>query len=112
MADIVAGLDNPVEEDAVTDILADLTARETKIFSRSFSSTLVNHLMTDINMIKNPQRSASFVVLTAPEVPGVLVELGYLSNGEDEKLMNDEKWQEDLARLLAQSVRTFFQPRL
>jgi N-acetylmuramoyl-L-alanine amidase len=112
MADIVAGLDNPVEEDAVTDILADLTARETKIFSRSFSATLVNHLMSDINMIKNPQRSASFVVLTAPEVPGVLVELGYLSNDEDEKLMNDESWQEDLARLLAQSVRTFFQPRL
>jgi N-acetylmuramoyl-L-alanine amidase len=112
MADIVAGLDNPVEEDAVTDILADLTARETKIFSRSFSATLVNQLSSDINMIKNPQRSASFVVLTAPEVPGVLVELGYLSNEEDEKLMNEAQWQEDLARLLAKSVQAFFQPRL
>lgn len=111
MADIVAGLDDPVEDDAVTDILADLTARETKVFSRSFSSTLVRLLSSDIHMIKNPQRSADFVILKAPEVPGVLIELGYLSNEDDEKLMTDPKWQREIARLLAGSVRAFFQPR-
>ena len=63
-------------------------------------------------MIKNPQRSADFVVLKAPEVPGALVELGYLSNKEDEKLLSDPEWQREVASLLARAVRAFFQPRL
>lgn len=112
MADIVAGLDNPEQEDAVTDILADLTARETAVYSRSFSAKLVEKLAQGIDLIKNPQRSASFVVLKAPEVPGVLLELGYLSNSEDEQLMTDPKWQAELVRLLARSVHSFFEPRI
>ena len=111
MADIVAGLDNPEQEDAVTDILADLTARETAVYSRSFSAKLVEKLAQGIELIKNPQRSASFVVLKAPEVPSVLLELGYLSNTKDEQLMTDPKWQGELVRLLARAVHAFFEPR-
>lgn len=112
MADIAAGLDNPIEEEVVSGILADLTARETKVFSLAFSSTLTGNLSSGIKMIKNPQRSAGFMVLKAPEVPGVLLELGYLSNSDDEKLLTDPDWQENIARLIANSVFTFFEPRM
>ena len=111
LADIVAGLEASADEVGVTDILADLTARETSVFSRSFSATLAATLGGGIQMIKNPQRSAAFVVLKAPEVPGVLFELGYLSNTEDETQMNDPKWQESVAQLVAKSVVAFFASR-
>jgi N-acetylmuramoyl-L-alanine amidase len=52
-------------------------------------------------------RHAGFRVLQAPDVPSVLVEMGYLSNPEDEKLLNDEKWRESTAQLLAQSVQNY-----
>lgn len=112
MSDQVAGLDSPEQQDIVTDILADLTARETAKFSRSFSSTLVKALAKDVKMIKNPHRSASFVVLKAPEIPSVLVELGYLSNASDEKMMADPVWEEDISAQIAEAVREFFEPRL
>lgn len=111
MADVVAGLESPAETDAVTDILAELTARETSVFSRSFSSTLVNLLAREVQLIKNPQRSASFAVLRAPEIPGVLLEMGYLSNLEDEKLLNDPQWRESVADRIVSAVKAFFEPR-
>ncbi len=111
MVDIAAGLEAVEDEDIVTDILADLTARETGVFSKTFSATLVATLGGGIQMIKNPQRSASFAVLRAPEVPGVLLELGYLSNAEDEKSLTDPQWQESVARLVAKAVVTFFAAR-
>lgn len=112
MADIAAGLNNPVEEEAVQGILADFTARETRGFSLAFSSTLSERLASGIKMIKNPRRSASFVVLKASDVPGVLLELGYLSNSEDEKLLTDPDWQEELSRLISNAILTFFKPRM
>ncbi len=111
MADIAAGLEAIEDEDVVTDILADLTARETGVFSKTFSATLVTTLGGSIQLIKNPQRSAAFAVLRAPEVPGVLLELGYLSNAEDEKSLLDPAWQESVARLVAKSVVAFFASR-
>ncbi|MCG6857000.1 MAG: N-acetylmuramoyl-L-alanine amidase [Salaquimonas sp.] len=112
MSDLIAGLDNPKEEDVVQDILADLTARETSVFSRSFSRILVGRLGQKVNLIKNPQRSAAFVVLKAPEIPSVLVELGYLSNRKDERLMNEAEWQDGVADQVARAVSDFFKPRM
>ena len=111
MADVAAGLESPAETDAVTDILADLTARETSVFSRSFSTTLVNLLAREVQLIRNPQRSAAFAVLKAPEIPGVLLEMGYLSNIEDEKLLNDPDWRESVAERIVSAVKAFFEPR-
>ncbi|MEM7069708.1 MAG: N-acetylmuramoyl-L-alanine amidase [Pseudomonadota bacterium] len=109
--DLVAGLTLESDAEAVNDILADLTARETKTFSRSFSNILVGHLQEEIFLIKNPQRSAAFGVLKAPDVPGVLLELGYLSNKEDEVLMQQESWQEKVADAVGLAVDGFFKLR-
>ncbi len=112
MSDILAGLEVSTADDAVNDILADLTARETARFSKRFSDSIVTRLEKQIAMIRNPQRSAAFAVLKAPEIPSVLLELGYLSNPEDEKLLGDPTWQQRIASEIARSVLHFFEPRL
>ena len=108
LADVVAGLAAPEAQEDVTDILADLTLRETTRFSRRFSSLLVNKMQDGVKMIKNPQRAASFAVLKNAEIPSVLLELGYLSNEEDEKLLANPDWQEKTTSLIAKSVKDFF----
>lgn len=112
LSDIVAGLAAPEAKDDVTDILAELTLRETTRFSRSFSKALVNKLKGKINLIKNPQRSASFAVLKSPDVPSVLVELGYLSNKKDEALLTSDKWQKTAVKQIVATVLSFFQTRI
>ena len=114
LADVVAGLAAPEESDVVTDILADLTLRETTHFSRAFSLMLVRKMRDRVNLINNPQRAASFAVLKNAEVPSVLLELGYLSNSKDEHLMADPRWQSKVAGIVSEAVAEFFagrQPR-
>ena len=111
-ADLVGGLAVEEEVEAVTDILVDLTTSETKRFSRRFSTLLVRNMGSEVKLIKNPQRSAAFGVLKAPEVPSVLIELGYLSNKEDEQLLQSEQWQNKAGKAIAQSVFDFFKPRM
>ncbi|MBC8131217.1 MAG: N-acetylmuramoyl-L-alanine amidase [Rhizobiaceae bacterium] len=95
-------------EPEVFDILIELMRRETDSFSQHFAAGLVQELgRHKIRLIRNPQRAAGFKVLTAPDVPSVLVELGYLSNVDDEELLLDESWREDTANAIADAVVGF-----
>ena len=72
---------------------------------------MVESLKHKTQMINNPHRSAGFRVLKAPDVPSVLVELGYLSNPEDEKSVSDPKWQarswpDEMAKAIRDLCRT------
>jgi N-acetylmuramoyl-L-alanine amidase len=106
-ADAVAGISFDNETPEIADILMDLTRRETHTFSLSFAKTVVKSLKKDVNMINNPHRFAGFQVLRAPDVPSVLVEIGYLSNQDDEKLMLDPAWRSHVAERLATAVGEF-----
>lgn len=108
-ADLVAGLALPPEKPEVADILIDMTRRETAVFSQRFASHLVLYMSKDLKMIKNPMRSADFYVLKAPEVPSVLLELGYLSNIRDEELMKSPQWQDKAAQRVASAITAFFE---
>ncbi|MEM7291459.1 MAG: N-acetylmuramoyl-L-alanine amidase, partial [Pseudomonadota bacterium] len=110
--DQLAGLSSDTDKQAVTDILIDLTTRETKVFSRQFARILMTSLDDEIKLIKNPVRSAAFGVLKAPDVPGVLLELGYLSNAEDEKLLRADEWRKKAAKAVKQAIVGFFEPRV
>lgn len=112
LSDIIAGLAAPEAKDEVTDILAELTLRETTRFSKAFSKALISKMKGKINLIKNPQRSASFVVLKNPDVPSVLVELGYLSNRKDEALLSSNKWQKIAANQIVATILSFFETRI
>jgi N-acetylmuramoyl-L-alanine amidase len=63
-------------------------------------------------LLEHPQRSADFVVLTAPDVPSVLVELGCLSNPQEERLLRQHAYQQKLARGLARAVEAYFAMRI
>ncbi|MEL6092907.1 N-acetylmuramoyl-L-alanine amidase family protein [Bartonella schoenbuchensis] len=110
-ADLLDGL--PAEEShEVTDILIDLARRETHILSLNFADLIILNLSNNkINLIKNPHRYADFQVLKAPDVPSVLIEIGYLSNKEDEKLLNNSQWRHQIVVSLAHSIRQFAQYR-
>jgi len=97
----------PDEMPEVADILLDLTRRETHTFSLSFAEKVISHLQGQVNLINNPHRFAGFQVLRAPDVPSVLIEIGYLSNAEDEKLISNPEWRKKLADRLALAIKSF-----
>lgn len=107
-SDVIAGIDLANEPDDVTDILIDLARQETKKFSFLFARTLVNELRGTAQLVKNPQRSAGFRVLTAHDVPSALVELGYLSNRLDEKLMTTDEWRGRMSQALVSAIDGYF----
>ncbi len=111
-ADLIAGVDLTDEPDEVADILIDLAQRETKAFSMHFARALVGEFKTSARLHKHPLKSAGFRVLKAPDVPSVLVELGYVTNPQDLKLLTSESWRGRAADSIVQAVQTFFTTRL
>lgn len=107
-ADIIAGVNLTEEPDEVADILIDLARRETKVFSVRLANNLVGSARKAMRMNKNPQRSAGFLVLKAPDVPSALLELGYMTNKEDLSLMQSQAWRDKAAEALVQAVDGFF----
>ncbi len=110
--DLIAGLQLPDSKPRIFDILIDMTRRETEVFSKQFANILVGRLKEDIRLIRNPHRAADFYVLKAPEVPSILLELGYLSNVEDEQLMRSKKWQTLAVQRTYDAIVAFFDIRL
>src|SRR5690606_15094788 len=108
LSDELAGLEasDDVRND-VADILADLMRRETHSFSIQFARTLVDETSNTIQFVNNPLRAAGFRVLRAHDVPSVLLELGYLSNTEDENQLKDPKWRERAARDISRAIDIF-----
>jgi N-acetylmuramoyl-L-alanine amidase len=111
-ADVIAGVDLSTEPEEVADILIDLTQRETKNFSAHFARTVVGELKATARLARNPLKSAGFRVLKAPDVPSVLIELGYVTNKEDLKLITSDGWRARSADAIAQAINTFFSTRL
>jgi N-acetylmuramoyl-L-alanine amidase len=111
-ADAVAGIDSGETADDVSDILQDLTLRETRAFSHSFASRLVGELDTVARLNKNPHRQAGFRVLRAHDIPSVLLELGYLSSRKDFDLLMSDEWREISTGAIATAVDRFFATRL
>jgi N-acetylmuramoyl-L-alanine amidase len=110
-ADAAAGLQADAETTDVSDILFDLTRRETKTYSRLFSRTLVNYLKGSARLNKNPERAAGFKVLKAPDVPSVLLELGYLSSQKDVHSLSSPEWRDKTTANIVQAIDAFFAPR-
>jgi N-acetylmuramoyl-L-alanine amidase len=111
LSDQLAGIEIKNESPEVTDILIDLIRRETHSFSMSFAHTLVGQLSTSVSLINNPHRFAGFKVLKAPDVPSVLVELGYLSNAKDEAQLLDADWRGKAAQSITDAVALFASAR-
>lgn len=110
-ADAAAGLDKTEDASDVSDILFDLTRRETRAYSHYFAHTLTNYWRVAGRLNKNPQRAAGFRVLKAPDVPSVLLELGYLSNQKDGLALSSAEWRDKAASQVAEAIEAFFAAR-
>jgi N-acetylmuramoyl-L-alanine amidase len=107
-ADAIAGINLTEEPTDVADILIDLAQRETRTFSNRFARHLVNELKGVARLHKQPLKSAGFRVLKAPDVPSVLIELGYVSNKADLQHLVSENWRSKTVGSVAQAVDAFF----
>jgi N-acetylmuramoyl-L-alanine amidase len=112
-ADALAGLDMSEENsDEVLDILFDLTKRETRNFEMVFARNLVKELRATTGMFKIPHQKAGFKVLTAHDFPSAMIELGFVSNAEDEKLLLSEEWRQKMSASVVRAIDAFFETKL
>ena len=109
-ADLVAGITPRTSDsgDDIKPILFDLMARETATFSRLLSRSLIAALRKNHPMTHEPERAAAFRVLRQPHAPSVLIELGFLSNPDEEQLMTKAAWQKQAGASIAAAVDTYF----
>jgi N-acetylmuramoyl-L-alanine amidase len=92
----------------VSDILFDLTQRATKNRSATFAESLVAKLDGHAPLLRRSHRSAGFMVLLAPDVPAVLLEMGFLSNPQDEQRLRDPAQRSELIDGVAASIDDYF----
>jgi N-acetylmuramoyl-L-alanine amidase len=111
-ADAIGGVNLTEEPTEVADILIDLAQRETRTFSNRFARLLMGEMKTATRMHKNPLKSAGFRVLKAPDVPSVLVELGYVSNKDDLEHLQSDNWRSRTVASVAHAIDMFFAKRL
>jgi N-acetylmuramoyl-L-alanine amidase len=111
-ADAIGGVNLTEEPTEVADILIDLAQRETRTFSNRFARLLAGEMKNTARMYKHPLKSAGFRVLKAPDVPSVLVELGYVSNKSDLQHLVSENWRSKTVGSMAQAIDAFFAKRL
>jgi N-acetylmuramoyl-L-alanine amidase len=111
-ADAIGGVNLTEEPTEVADILIDLAQRETRTFSNRFARILMGDMKTTTRMHKHPLKSAGFRVLKAPDVPSVLIELGYVSNKDDLEHLVSENWRSRTVGSVAHAIDAFFAKRL
>lgn len=107
-ADAIGGVNLTEEPTEVADILIDLAQRETKTFSGRFARLVVGEMKVTTRMHKHPLKSAGFRVLKAPDVPSVLIELGYVSNKDDLQSLMSENWRSKTVGAVAKSIDSYF----
>jgi N-acetylmuramoyl-L-alanine amidase len=108
-SDVIAGVDLSGDNNPVAPILINLAQRDTRNKSSEFATAALKQLgqVTDL-LARSPHRSASLAVLVAPDVPAVLIELGYLSNAGDARQMNTDAWRGRVATAIANAVDAQF----
>ncbi len=107
-ADIVAGIDLTGQPEVVVDILRDLVQRETMNLSKRFANMLVKDLGKVTRLLRNTHRFAGFAVLKSPVVPSVLVEVGYLSNRKEERLLRTPKHRQTIVGATLRAIDEYF----
>jgi N-acetylmuramoyl-L-alanine amidase len=108
LSDIIAGIDLNEQSETVAKILIDLRQRLTKNESATLAKGLVKELRGAMRLLRNNHRFAGFAVLKAPDIPSVLIELGYLSNRHDEKLLRDARHRRKVANAIVRSINVYF----
>ena len=108
-ADIIAGMDFTEYSEDVADILIDFAQTKTTEFSVQFArDMLTSEVGKSARMLRRPWRSASFAVLKAPDVPSVLLELGYITNQQERRQLQDKAYIGALSEAIARAIDRYF----
>lgn len=107
-ADILAGTDLSQHDAAVATILLDLAQRDTNNRSIAFADTLAGELAKVSPLLRKHRRFAGFAVLKSPDMPSVLLELGYLSNPVDARNLSRSSYRDRLSRAVVRALDRFF----
>ncbi len=107
LSDEAAGVEASLDAPGVSDILFDLTRRESRTYAHAFQHTLLGYWQKVARVNKNPERSAGFKVLQAPDVPSVLLELGYLSSEKDTASLLSPDWRDHATASVVGAVDAF-----
>ncbi len=108
-ADIINGIDFAGASKEIMKTLIDLSQRESKNSSARFAKYVIRDIKkVDIEILQNTHRFAGFMVLTAPDMASVLIELGYLSNRREEEMLNSASYRRLVAKTLTNSINQYF----
>lgn len=102
---LLAGVDLSGQEDEIALVLMEIARRETAPRAQRFADRLVSAFSeSDLKLAGRPRRAAGFSVLKSPDIPSVLLELGFLTNERDRENLTDPEWRERMASVIAQTV--------
>jgi N-acetylmuramoyl-L-alanine amidase len=107
-ADVLSGVNLDGQSPDVSMILIDLAQRETMNLSKNFANTMVRELGRSTRVLNNTHRSAGFAVLKSPTVPSVLVEVGYMSNRKEEKLLRSRAHRRKISSAIVRAIDNYF----
>ncbi len=107
-SDVIAGFSMPQMAPEVVDILLDLMRREMRVQSFLAAQAIVHQLEPSVALRRFPVRQADFFVLQAPDIPSVLVELGFLSNASDIANLTRSEWRDRTAEAIARGISSYF----
>jgi N-acetylmuramoyl-L-alanine amidase len=106
--DFVLGLKMSRQPPVIGAILLDLARRETNTRSLALARAIVEAAGREVKLLPKPRRAAGFVVLSAPDIPSALVEIGCLSNPDEERLLPSPSHQRRLAQALLRAIDDYF----
>jgi len=106
-ADLIGGVNIDSKDKHLAQTLLDLTQTATIDHSLRLGGAVLRHIGGVNTLHKAQVEQASFAVLKAPDVPSILVETAFISNPEEEKRLNDEEYQDKLARAILAGIRDY-----
>ena len=109
-ADNIIGIDLSRESQEVRHILVDLAQRESMNLATKLATRLINELEREVTLVRNSHRFARFAVLKSPDVPSVLIEMGYLSNRDDESALRKDAYRARLMSAVVRGLDAHFSP--
>ncbi len=107
-ADIIDGLDFSDNSPEINDVLISLSQNDSRNKSSKFAGYVVGEAKKQVKLVSNAHKFAGFAVLKAPDIPSVLIELGYLSNYNEEKFLRQPSYRKKLSEAIARSVVRYF----
>ncbi|MBR1649255.1 MAG: N-acetylmuramoyl-L-alanine amidase [Alphaproteobacteria bacterium] len=107
-ADVISGLNMVEQSKEVSDVLISLAQRETRNRSSELARCIELEMKKSVQLISDTHRFAGFAVLKAPDVPSVLLEMGYLSNKNEERLLRQESYRRKIATSAVKAINRYF----